>query len=183
MKPLLAIFVFALLAGCNLAEKRFQREMAGYEKSCAAYFGSYVASDVAGAKKALREIIELSNAKQKVTTRYWRFNLMIAFSYARLAVIAEAEGNKAEALQLFSTASDFQLAQDRAFRAHLRSVPNVYSATEDSDEYHRLLPDQWRDIIRQLDRPLGVKWKKPNQTPEPTPMSVTPPAAQEPRQP
>jgi len=38
-------------------------------------------------------------------------------------------------------------------------------------------------MVVTIDAQIGAKEKRPNQTPEPTAMSVTPPAAQEPRQP
>src|SRR5439155_17391945 len=91
---------------------------------------------------------------------YWRFNLLIAYSQARLAVIAESESKKDEAERLFASASEYMVLQTRAFAEECRrtqvQVPGY------SDVETRFTPDRWRKNVAALDLKANVKWKEPN---------------------
>src|SRR6185295_7523420 len=98
MRHLFAIILLLSLCGCTSEEERFRRDMQQrYEATCDQYFSIYASSDNDGAKKALGQIIDLSLSEKGKARHYWRFNLLIAYSQARLAVIAESEGKKVEA--------------------------------------------------------------------------------------
>lgn len=45
---------------------------------------------------------------------------------------------------------------------NLKPDPFSSHAAEESGEYHRLSPDEWRNVIRQLGELLGVRWRRPN---------------------
>jgi hypothetical protein len=129
-----------------------------YEVKCDEYYSVYASSDIAGAKKALGDVIDLSLAEKKNAKYYWRFNLAIAFSQARLAVIDESQGEKEEAARLFASASDFMVLQTKAFREEMRKTGDVGFTDKDSDAEVRWTPDQWRKAIAALDKQSNVRW-------------------------
>ena len=172
MRRAIILGAVLLLVGCGRADRKFHVDIDRYEKVCADHYRVYFTGDVATAKDALHQIITLSLAEQERAKGYWRFDHQIACAYARLAVIADYEGEKDEAERLFAKASEFDLAQQKAFRAYLRSKPNVYSSEEDSDEYAARSVAEWKSFVDYLDSEFGVKWKEPNQSAQTTPVSA-----------
>jgi hypothetical protein len=159
----------------SIEQKHFLIEMSRYDENCGRLFRIYASSDIETGKQALGQIIDLSVAERLKAMRYWRFNLEIAFSRARLAVIAETQGKKEEANCLFASASEYMVLQNRA-------IGRANGFQKYSDDEARYTPDRWRMMVAALDKHANVKWKKtPNQAPAPT--SFTPPAPQEARQP
>src|SRR5439155_11038505 len=92
---------------------------------------------------------------------YWRFNLLIAYSQARLAVIAESEGKKDEAERLFASASEYMVLQTCAFAEECRRTH--VQVLGYSDVETRFTPDRWRKNVAALDLKANVKWKEPKQ--------------------
>ena len=160
MKSLVAISILVLLCGCTSEDERFRRDMKRYEETCDRYFATYASSDIEGAKKALGQIIDLSLAERKKATRYWRFNLLIAYSQARLAVIAESQGKKEEAERLFESASEYNVIQNQAFSQESGRTHVEFKAYSDDDA--RFTPDRWRKNVAALDKQANVRWKEPN---------------------
>jgi hypothetical protein len=161
MKHLLAILLLLSCGGCASEEERFRRDMQQrYEAACDHYFSIYASSDKDGAKKALGQMINLSLTERGNAKHYWRFNLVIAYAQARLAVIAEREGNKEEAERLFASASDYMVLQNRAFSQECRRTH--VNAPEYSDDEARFTPDRWRKNVAALNKKESVRWKEPN---------------------
>jgi len=160
MKHLLAIALLLSLCGCTSQEERFRRDMQQrYEATCDHYFSIYASSDRDGAKKALGQIVDFSLSEREQAKHYWRFNLLIAYSQARLAVIAESEGNREEAERLFASASDYMVLQNRTFSQECRRTH--VNRPEYSDAEARFTPDRWRHNVEALDQKENVKWKEP----------------------
>ncbi|HZF01869.1 MAG TPA: hypothetical protein VE344_08245 [Methylomirabilota bacterium] len=161
MKPSILIVALMLLCGCTSEKERFDRDMREhYEAQCDKYFAIY-ASDKHKAKKALEDTITLSLAERNKAKYYWRFNLNIAFSEARLAVMAEDEGRKQDAQRLFSSASDYMALQKTMLREHLQEMPNVKFGESATNSAETPTPDQWREAIAKLDAANNVRWKSP----------------------
>jgi len=161
MKSFLVISILALLCGGCSDEAEYRRRMHRYEETCDRYFATYASSDLEGAQKALGQIIALSLAEKKKATRYWRFDVQIAYAQARLAVIAERQGRNEEADKLFASASEYFVAQNRAFSQELRRTHVAFK--ESSDAEMRLSREQWRKNVAALDTHANVKWKEPGQ--------------------
>ena len=167
MKSFVLMAALLLLCGCS-SQKRFERDMqAHYEVQCDKYFAIY-ASDKSQAKKALEDTIALSLAERDKAKYYWRFNLIIAFSEARLAVMAEDDGREQEARRLFTSASHYMTLQKTLLREHLKDFPNVNFGEDATNSAITPTPDQWRTGIEKLDAANHVRWKSPNKSPEPT---------------
>jgi hypothetical protein len=154
-------------AACSVYESytylRFEQNMLRhYEVKCDEYYSIYASSDIAGAKKALGDTIDLSLTEKKKASHYWRFDLAIAFSQARLAVIDENQGDNEEAARLFSSASDYMVLQTKAFREEMRKTGDVRFTDKDSDAEVRWTPDRWRQAIAALDKQSNVRWKSSN---------------------
>ena len=167
MKSLVPISILLLLCGCRSSDARFQGEMKRYEETCDRYFATYASSDIDGAKKALGQIIDLSLDERRKATLYWRFNLQIAYSQARLAVIAEHQGKKEEVDRLFASASEFNVIQNQAFNQELRRTHVQFK--QYSDDEARFTPDRWRTNVAALDKKFSVRWNQPNQHLQATP--------------
>jgi hypothetical protein len=137
----------------------------GYEVTCDRYYSIYDSSDIEGAKKALHEVIDCSLAERSKAKYYWRFNIIIAGSEARLAVIAESQGDVKEAERLYASASDHEFLGDVAFRQELREEGGVDMRSIDKNPVTRWTPEQWRNFVAKLD--INTKWRSPNsaQTP------------------
>jgi hypothetical protein len=162
------MFISAYSTYNSLVFLRFEQNMEhGYEATCDKYYSIYGSSDVEGAKKALNDVIDISLAERSKTKYYWRFNIIIAGSEARLAVIAESQGNKKEADRLFASASDHELIGDEAFRRELRKEGGVDMRSVDANPVKRRTPDEWREFVAKLDK--NVRWKFSNTAREPTP--------------
>jgi hypothetical protein len=163
MRPtaLLALVVF--VCGCGSEKERFDRDMMHrYEVECAKYYAIYDSGDIERAKKALRDIVAFSVAERDRAKFYWRFNLMAAYAQARLAVIAESQGNKQEAQRLFGSASKYMALQKTMLAQHLQEMPNVQWAEADTIATETPTPDQWRKGIAALDAHNHVRWKSLN---------------------
>jgi hypothetical protein len=157
-----------LLCGCTDAKKRFYNDMQErYEVQCDKYFSIY-ASDRGQAKTALENTITLSLAERDKAKFYWRFNINIAFSEARLAVMAEDDGREQEAQRLFTSASDYMALQKTMLREHLQEMPHTKWAESDTNSAETPTPDQWRKAIAALDAANHVRWKSPNNALQPT---------------
>jgi hypothetical protein len=169
MKPFVHIAaLLLLLCGCTNEKQRFDRDMWGrYEVRCDKYFSIY-ASDKGQAKKALEDTIALSLVERDKAKYYWRFNLIIAFSEARLAVMAEDDGHEQEAQHLFASASAYMALQKTMLREHLQEMPNVRFGDAATNSAETPTPDQWRDAIAKLDAANNVRWKSPNKALEST---------------
>ena len=160
------VFVSALLlllAGCVPGRERFDRDMEQhYEVQCGLYYSVYASSDIEGAKKALDELIALSLAEKSKAKYYWRFDTMIAFAQARLAVIAEYQGDEMQAGRLFSSASDYQLRGDEALRRDMGKG----GTPDDLIINGGFTPEQWRKAVAEIDENNfhHVRWKSPNKT-------------------
>ena len=165
-----------LLCGCTSEKERFDRDMQGrYEVQCDRYYSIY-ASDRGHAKKALEDVITLSVAERDKAKFYWRFNLMVAFAEARLAVMAEEDGHEQEAQRLFASASRYMALQKTLLREHLKDFPNVDFGESATNSAVTPTPDEWRAGIAKLDAASHVRWKSPNTAPVPTgtaPVSTT----------
>jgi hypothetical protein len=140
-----------------------------YEIRIGKLYDTYASSDIAGAKKALRDMIELSLAEKKQARFYWRFDLITAFSQARLAVIAESQGETNEAAQLYAQASDNMVVQTEAFRQAMRMEGSVEFTDSDSEAEKRWTPDQLRKVVTALDKQNYIRWKSPNPSLEQAP--------------
>lgn len=163
MKSFALIALLLLLCGCSSEMERFRRDMQQrYEVQCDKYYSVYDTGDVESAKRALQDVITLSLAERNKAKYYWRFNLMVAFAQARLAVIAEAEGHEQEAQHLFASASDYMALQKTMLREHLQEMPHVRFAESDTNSQETPNPDQWRKGIAALDAANHVRWKSPN---------------------
>src|SRR5579863_6544561 len=144
MRYVIVIMLLAVLCGCS-SRKQFDRDMQQrYEVQCDKDLSVYESSDIEGAKKELHDIIDLSLAERNKARYYWRFNLLIADSQARLAIIAEHQGDTNEAQRLFASASDYMALQNKAFRQEMQRERNIYFAGEDTNSAVRMTPDQWR---------------------------------------
>jgi hypothetical protein len=146
-------------------DKRFLTDMSRYDEKCGRLFRIYASSDMETGRKALGQIIDLSLAEKSKATSYWNFNVELAFSLARLAVMAEAQGKREEAGRLFASASEYMVLQNRA-------INRAQGFQGYSDDEARYTPVRWRMLIAALDKHANVQWMKP---PEATPGSVTPP--------
>lgn len=155
--------LLVLLCGCGSEEKRFYRDMQDrYEVQCDKYYSNYDSGGVEDAKKALHDVIGLSLAEKGKAKFYWRFDIMIAFAQARLAVMAETQGDKGEATRLFAIASAYESTGEAAFNQDLRK------SGINSTSVSTWTPDQWRKAIASLDQQHHVRWKSLNQSPEPS---------------
>jgi hypothetical protein len=163
------VFVFSAYSTYNsVMYLHFEQTMLhGYETTCDKYYSIYGSSDIESAKTALQSVIDLSLAERSKARYYWRFHVIIADSEARLAVIAEIQGDKKKAERLFASASDYQVPGDEAFHQFLRQEGSVDMRNFDKNPVKRMTPDQWRDLVTKLDK--NVKWKSPYAAPEPTP--------------
>lgn len=160
MRFLIVSSILFITCGCTSEEERFQHDMwRRYETACDRFMEDYASGDVVRAKAALGQIVSLSEAELQKATYYWRFHLLIAYSQARLAVIAEGERDHALADQLFASASTHMVAQNRAIASHSRRPP------EFSDEEARFTPARWRKNVALLDKKLHLKWNEPNKAP------------------
>ncbi len=163
MKPIAFIALLLVVSGCGSSKERFERDMLQrYEPQCEKYYAIYDAGDIESAKRALRDIIELSVAERNKAKFYWRFNVMAALASARLAVIAEAEGHNEEAQRLFASASEYMALQKTMLAQHLQEMPNVQFAQEDTDPAITPTPDEWRKSIGALDARNHVRWRSLN---------------------
>jgi hypothetical protein len=146
-----------------IERRRFLVDMAQYEAACNQASAIYASGDIETAKKALGEIIDLSLAERQKAKRYWPFNLMIAYSRARLAVIAESQGQREEADRLFKSASVYMVLQSRAL-AHEQGQKDL------SDNEANFSPARWRPIVAALDKRSNVHWSEnATKTAAPTP--------------
>jgi hypothetical protein len=165
MKSFALMAALLLLCGCS-SQKRFERDMrAHYEVQCDKYFAIY-ASDKSQAKKALEDTIALSLAERDKAKYYWRFNLIIAFSEARLAVMAQDDGHEQEAQRLFASASHYMALQKTLLREHLKDFPDVDFGEDATNSAVTPTADQWRTGIAKLDAANHVRWSI--KAPEPT---------------
>lgn len=151
----------------------FVRNMwSGYEKTCGKYYAIYDSSDIENAKKALHDVIQVSLAQRSKAKYYWRFNGIIAYAEARLAVIEELQGDKKEADRLFASATDHWVLGEVAFRQQMRKEGGVDMRSLDADPVQKPTPDQWREYVSLLDK--NTKWKKPNNPTETNPAIAAP---------
>jgi hypothetical protein len=165
MKPFALTMLLLLLCGCSSEQERFERDMSlRYEVQCGKYYSIYNSGDIASAKKALADIIQLSVSERDKAKFYWRFNLLAAFAEARLAVIAETEGHQEEADRLFARASDYMVLQKTMLREHLHEMPHVRWSESDTNAASVATADEWRHAIAKLDAVSHVRWKSSNQT-------------------
>lgn len=168
MRALAFIAAVFLLCGCTSKEERFDRDMQErYEVQCGKYYSAYRSGSIEDAKNALYDIIDLSRAEKSKAKFYWRFDTMIAFAEARLAVIAETQGHKDEASRLFAIASDDKVSGDEAFRVECRKEGDI--DMQSLGPVQRTTPEQWRKAIAALDNVNHVKWESLNTSLEPTP--------------
>lgn len=141
------------------ARTRFDRDMQNrYERQCDKYYDIYDSGDIESAKKALRDVIAFSLKEQSKAKYYWRFNIIIAGSEARLAIMAEAQGDKKEAERLFVSASDHQVLGEKAFEAVARE-DHIALGNSDTNALQHMSPDQWRRWIAALEKDRDIKWK------------------------
>lgn len=139
---------------------RFRRDMEGrYERQCGQYYKIYETSDIEGAKKALQDTIDFSIKEQGKAKYYWRFDTLIAGADARLAIIAEAQGEKEKAKQLFASASDHQARGNKAFREEAKREGHISLVGFNTNDALRMSPDQWRKWIAALEKHDDIKWK------------------------
>jgi hypothetical protein len=158
MKFIIIIAFFLLLCGCESSRERFAHDMKSrYEMKCDQYYFVYCSGDIEHAKKALHDIIDLSQTEKSKAKFYWNFDTVIAFSYARLAMIAEKQGNEEEAKRLFARASDYKTSGDAAFNQELKNEP--WMAPSAKINIVKLTPDQWRKGITAIDKQKHVKWE------------------------
>jgi hypothetical protein len=144
------------------AQARFDRDMdQRYEHQCGIYYHTYKTSDIEGAKKALQAAIDFSLNEQSKAKYYWRFDVIISGSQARLAIIAEAQGNKKEADRLFASASDYRVLGNIAFREEAKRGGHIslVSLGPETNDTKRISPDQWRKWIAGLEKDEDIKWK------------------------
>jgi hypothetical protein len=161
MRALAFIATVFLLCGCTSVKLRFDRDMQErYEVQCDKYYSAYCSGSIEDAKKALHDIIDLSQAEKSKAKFYWRFDTMIAFSEARLAVIAEKQGHEDEASRLFEVASADEVSGDEAFRVECRKEGDI--DMQSFGLVQRWAPEQWRKAIAALDKVNHVKWESPN---------------------
>ena len=162
MRSFALIALLLLLCGCGSEKERFDRDMTRhYEVQCDKYYSIYLAGDKKNAKQALQNIIELSLAERSKAKYYWRFNLTVAFAQARLAVIAEDDGHKQEAQDLYASASNFMALQKITLREHLKDMPHVIFAESDTNPAETPTPGQWRKWVTTLDANNHIRWKSP----------------------
>jgi hypothetical protein len=137
--------------------KGFAADIRRYDDSCGRQTAIYRSTDIEAAKRALQRIVELSLAERQKATRDGPFNVMIAFSLARLAVIAELQNQPKEAERLFTSASVYRVLEIRAW--------NRERGYKKQPETKRS-PDEWRHIISLLEKRSHPKWNSgPNQAP------------------
>jgi hypothetical protein len=149
-----------LACGCSSEKERFDRDMQQrYERQCQKCSANYDSGDLEDAKKALTNIIALSVAERDKAKFYWRFNLVAAYSQARLAIIAEKEGREQEAQGLFASASDYMVLQKKMLREHLQETPNVDWGESATNASEIPSPEQWRTMIAKLDAVNHVRWR------------------------
>ncbi|HSY19323.1 MAG TPA: hypothetical protein VK815_13350 [Candidatus Acidoferrales bacterium] len=161
MRALTFIAAVFLLCGCTSEKRRFDRDMQErYEVQCDKYYSAYCSGSIEDAKKTLHDIIDLSQAEKGKAKFYWRFDAMIAFAEARLAVIAEMQGHEDEASRLFAVASDDKVSGDEAFRVECRKEGDIDMKSLGSVQ--RMTPELWRKAIAALDKVNHVKWESPN---------------------
>jgi hypothetical protein len=159
MRFLLIPVLLFVLTGCVSERERFDRDMEQhYEVQCDRYYSVYASSDIEGAKKALDDVIALSLAEKNRARFYWRFDIMIAFAQARLAVIAEHQGQKDEAERLFASASDYQVRGDKALSREMQRG----GSTDNVGSEKGFTPAEWRKAVREIDAHLHVKWDSLN---------------------
>src|SRR5258708_22183098 len=96
-----------------------------YEVPCHRYYSIYESSDIEGAKKALNDIIALSLAAKSKAKYYWSYDTQIVFAQARLAVIAERQGEKKDAERLFASASDYMVRGEKAMSLDMQRDGNT----------------------------------------------------------
>jgi len=174
----ISLFILLLLCGCSSRRQRFYRDMQdNYEVQCDKYFSIY-ASDRTKAEKAMEDTIELSLAERDKAKFYWRFNLMIAGSEARLAVMAEKEGREEDAQHLFASASVYMALQKKMLRDHLWEMPHTRFAESATNPADVPTPDEWRKRIAALDLANHVRWKSTNAVSEPARAASTNSSAQ-----
>lgn len=149
-----------LLCGCGSEKERFDRDMQQrYEAQCDKYYSVYNSGDIESAKSALTNVVALSVSERDKAKFYWRFNLIAAFSQARLAIIAEKEGHEQEAQRLFASASDYMALQKTMLREHLQEMPNVRWTESDTNAAETPSPEEWRTAIAKLDAVNHVRWR------------------------
>jgi hypothetical protein len=165
MKLAIITALLVLLCGCVSQKKQFVGDMWRYEAKCDQYYSIYCSDDIENAKKALHDIIDLSQAEKSKAKFYWKFDTNIAFAEARLAVIAEKQGHGDEASRLFTIASDDRVSGDEAFRMEARKEGNI--DMQSLGPVQRVTPEQWRKGIAALDKVHHVKRESPNTVPEP----------------
>jgi hypothetical protein len=160
MKSFGLLILLLLFSGCSSEKERFDRDMwRRYEKQCQTYYAIYDSGDIKDAKKALTNVIALSVAERDKAKFYWRFNLVAAFSEARLAVIAEREGHEQETQRLFASASDYMALQKRMLGEHLQEMPHVRWGESDTNAAEIPSPAEWRTAIGKLDAVNHVRWR------------------------
>ena len=166
MRVVLVSALVLVLTGCGDSERaRFNRNvLQHYEVPCHRYYSIYESSDIEGAKKALNDIIALSLSEKSKAKYYWPFDTQIAFAQARLAVIAERQGQTQEAERLFSSASDYMMRGEKAMSLDMHRDGN----TNDMSTEKVVTPADWRKAVREIDAQHHVKWDSPNESPEPT---------------
>jgi hypothetical protein len=164
MKLVPLSIILLLVCGCSSEKERFYRDMRDrYEVQCDKFYAIYDAGDVGSATKALRDVIDVSLAEKAKAKYYWRFDIMIAFAKARLAVIAEMQGDKVNATDLFASASAYEMSGEIALDQDVRTGGSGRSVGAKA-----WTSAQWRKAIAALDKNMHVRWKSPNDSPEPS---------------
>ena len=160
MRVVLVSALLLSLTGCGDYERaRFTRDMLQrYEVACHRYYAIYESSDIEAAKKALNDVIALSLGEKSRAKYYWPFDTQIAFAQARLAVMAEHQGQKQEAERLFASASDYMMRGEKAMSLDVQKAGRTNGVSNEK----AVTPAQWRKAVRQLDAQLHVKWDSPN---------------------
>lgn len=167
MRVALVSALLILLTGCGDDDRaRFNRDMLQhYEVPLHRYYAIYESSDIDGAKKALNDVIALSLAQKSKAKYYWPFDTQIAFAQARLAVIAEHQGQGQEAERLFASASAYMMRGEKAMILDMQRDGN----TNDVSNEKAVTPAQWRKAVRERDTQHHVKWDTPNKPDSPQP--------------
>ena len=147
-----------------------------YDKAQDASYQRYLHGSISEAKQALYQM--LTNAEKhrgKFLKYYHGEKWEVSLTYGRLALIAEYEGDQANAKMFWDVAVEAQLEYQKDERAWARATPDVWVPNQDSDVYERVSPDALRKFLAALERKKDIAWKRQKQNDQT--QQVTPPSS------
>jgi hypothetical protein len=157
MKATLLMLLCVVLTGCSryhsLALKRYNDAQEGR-------FKRYVAGSRSEAKIAVREMLDAAEKHRGKLKYFYGYEWEIALSYARLAIIAEAENEIETAKGYWAAAVEAQLRFQKDERLYGRASPNLTVPNEDSDVYERVTAEQIRKFLLDLEKNQPFAWKE-----------------------